>query len=786
MTSEPLDLRLAPAALAAWAAAALAVGWTPWRALVGALVLLTLALLGAGAVHRLRVPRPVRGWTERQRRELSRAVAAACLVAAAAFAVGGLRAGAVQAGPVPDLALDRAQVSLDAVVVTDPVEREGSFGPYVAVRLRVEQVTGRGATTNVASQVVAIADPAWLRVSLGDRVHASGRLQPAQGGDLAAVVIVRGAPEVVSRAGPVNRAISHVRANLREAVSVLPAAGRGLVPALVDGDDSQLPADVADDFQSSGLTHLLAVSGANLTLMLGFLLVTARWCGVRGRGLLVVGAVGVVFFVLLARPEPSVLRAAAMGVVALAGLSSGGRRRGIRALCIAVTGLVLLDPWLACSVGFLLSTVATAGILLLAPRWRDCLATWMPRPLAEAIAVPLAAQLACTPAVAAISGQVSVVGVAANMLVAPAVGPTTLLGLVAGLVALISDTLGHLVAYVAWLPAWWIVWVAERGAGLAGASVGWPVGVVGISALTLCVVGLILVLPRLLTYRSRSLACTGLLVVVVVQPVGRLGWPPDDWLMVMCDVGQGDALVLNAGSGAAVVVDAGPDPALVDRCLADLGVDTIPLVVLSHFHADHANGLPGVLDGRHVGEIVVSPLADPPDRAEAVASWAGAADIPVSVAVTEERRSVGQLSWEVIGPVDVPHAGDKTDGSEGSAANNASVVMLVDVSGHRVLLSGDAEPEEEGDILATGVDLRADVLKVSHHGSANQDADFVLATRAPLAMVSVGDDNDYGHPAAATLGLLRILGAQVYRTDQHGDIAIVERAGQLAVVTSED
>jgi len=428
--------------------------------------------------------------------------------------------------------------------------------------------------------------------------------------------------------------------------------------------------------------------------------------------------------------------------------------------------------------------VATAGILLLAPRWRDGLARWMPRPLAEAIAVPLAAQLACTPAIAAISGQVSLVSVVANMVVAPAVGPTTLLGLVAGLMAIVSDGLGHLLGYAAGVPAWWIVWVAEHGSGLAGAAMTWPVGAVSIAALTLLIGGILVVMPRLVSHRGTCLACTGLLVVVIVQPMGRLGWPPGDWLMVMCDVGQGDAMVLNAGSGAAVVVDTGVDPALVDGCLDRLEVHRVPLVVLTHFHADHAGGLPGVLEGRTVEEIQVSPLADPSAQAKEVTRLAAAAGIPVTVAVTGERRRVGRLSWQVLGPVDVPDGAGADSGSEGSAPNNASVVMLVEVDGRRLLLSGDAEPEEEEDILDSGADLRVDVFKVAHHGSANQEPDFLFATAASLAVISVGEDNDYGHPSAATLGLLRQLGAQVYRTDLHGDIAIVERAGQLAVVTS--
>ena len=777
MTREPLDLRLAPVALAAWGAAALGVGWPPGRALLGASL-----LLAASAVL-VRRGRPAGVPAARRRYAV---VAGALMAAAAALAVAGVRGQAVAAGPLPDLAQQRAFVRVEGVVTTDPVVRSGSFAPYSVVNVRVAQVAARHETPaiSVRSPVLVIGASEWTDVKLGDRVQASGRLQPARGGDLSAVLVASTPPVVKAHAGPVLQAVAAVRAGVRDAVEPLPLHQRALVPALVDGDDSALPADVVDDFSVTGLTHLLAVSGSNLTIVLAFVLVVARWSGVRARGLVVVGLAAVVFFVLLARPSPSVLRAAAMGVVALAGLSSGGRRRGVRALSLAVAGLVLLDPQLSRSLGFLLSTTATAGILLLAPPWRDSLARWLPRPLAEAVAVPMAAQVACTPVIAAISGQVSIVAVVANLLAAPAVGPATVLGLVAGLVALVSEPVATLLGRLAGLPAGWIVTLAQHGADLTGASLDWPATAAGVTVLTVACFVLVAVLPHVLASRCWTAISALTLGCLVVQPFGGLGWPPSGWVMVMCDVGQGDGMVLNAGGHTALVVDAGPDPRLIDRCLDRLGVTTVAVVVLTHFHADHVNGLPGVLDGRRVGEIETTGLRDPPDRAAAVVAWAQQAAAPVTVASAGERRTVGPLSWTVLGPLRSA-AGSSSGSEEGSAPNNASIVMLVESGGHRLLLSGDAEPEEEADILAAGVDLRADVFKVAHHGSANQDPSFVTATRASVALVSVGADNDYGHPAPQTLALLQSIGARTYRTDRHGDIAVVDRAGALTITTNE-
>ncbi|MGI8578069.1 MAG: ComEC/Rec2 family competence protein [Nocardioidaceae bacterium] len=778
MTREPLDLRLTPAALAAWSGAALGVGWSAGLAVAVTLVLLFVAVvLLLFPFMRLRFE-----W--RRAAALRRAMAAALVVGAAALAIAGLRAGEIQAGPVPWLAQQRAFVFAAAVVRSDPVLREGRFEPYVVVRLELQEVTGRGATTRVHSPVLVIGDVTWLRVHLGDHVDASGRLQVPQGSDLSAVLSAQPTPQITARAGPMYQGIARVRDGLSKAAEPLPPPERGLVPALVDGDDSQMPAEVAADFKTTGLTHLLAVSGSNLTLVLGFVLFMARWCGVRARGLAVVGAGAVVFFVLLARPEPSVLRAAAMGAVGLAGLTAGGRRRGVRAMCVAVVVLVLADPWLARSVGFLLSTAATAGILLLASSWRDALSHWLPRPLAEALAVPLAAQVVCTPVIAAISGQVSLVAVGANLLVAPAVGPTTVAGLIAGLVAMVSTTVGQLVGHVAGASAWWIIWVAQHGAGFAGASVVWPVGTAAIAALIVLCFGLVMVMPTLLRQRFACVALAIVLVAMIVRPVGRPGWPPAGWVLVMCDVGQGDGMVLNAGHQVAVVVDTGPDPKAMDSCLDGLDIHTIALVVLTHFHADHVDGLPAVLDGRSVAEIEVSPLASPPYQAEAVTAWAHDAGVPTTIAVPGEQRRVGELRWRVLGPWTSTVSGGVA-GADGYGPNNASVVMLVEVRGIKILLSGDAEPEEEDDILSTGADLGVDVFKVAHHGSANQDPAFVFATHARLALISVGANNDYGHPSPHTLGLLRELGAKPYRTDQDGDIAVIDRNGQLSVLTTK-
>jgi competence protein ComEC len=240
---------------------------------------------------------------------------------------------------------------------------------------------------------------------------------------------------------------------------------------------------------------------------------------------------------------------------------------------------------------------------------------------------------------------------------------------------------------------------------------------------------------------------------MVVRPP-TIGWPPDGWVLVACDVGQGDGLALRAGPRAAVVVDAGPDPVVMDACLDRLGVRSVPLLVLTHFHADHADGVAGVLEGRDVGLVEGTSLLEP-------------------------IAGVGEVSLQVVWPPPDPPAGD---GSE-SAPNNASVVLVAEVRGVRILLTGDVEPSAQA-ALARGLpDLRVDVLKVPHHGSRHQDLDWLTSLGARLALVSVGEDNDYGHPAPELLAALGAAGARVWRTDVSGDVVVVVTDGEVGVVT---
>ncbi|MEO6205874.1 MAG: ComEC/Rec2 family competence protein, partial [Mycobacteriales bacterium] len=756
-TSGPLDLRLALPAMAAWITAWLARGVPPGWLAGAATVLAVVAVL---VLRR------------------SPLVAAVLVCTAAAGLAVAARSEVRTTGPVSRLAATGSAAVLEVVLSDDPHLSAGGRRDVVVAPVRVRQVDAAGESTRVrVSALVLSTDRRWLTLLPSQRVRVEGRLRPAERGDRAAALLsARGPPVVLSGPTAVQRVAGRLRAGLRAAAAPLPAGERGLLPGLVVGDVSRLDPRLREDFRITGLTHLVAVSGTNVAVVVGAALLLARALGLGLIAGPLLSSLALAGFVILARPSPSVVRAAVMGVVGLVALVSGSRRSALPSLSGAVLVLVLLDPPLAAAPGFALSVLATAGLIVLAPGWTASLSRWMPLWVAAALAVPAAAQLACGPVIVAISGTLGVLSVPANLLAAPAVAPATVLGVLAALAAPVSLPLAQGLAWLAYLPTAWLVRIARTGADVPGAGIGWPGGVSGGLLMAAASGGLLAVLARRAPRRALAAAVVGVLVAVVGLRTAAPAWPPPGWLVVACEVGQGDAVVLRAGPGQAVLVDAGPDPRAIDHCLRRLGITSVPMLLLTHMHADHVDGLPGVLR-RPVGLIQVGPLDEPAQQADEVTRRASAAHVPIERARVGEVRELGPLRWRLLAPGRI-YQGTSSD------PNNESLVLRLEVGGLVVLLTGDVEPTAQSDLLASGQDLRADVLKVPHHGSAHQLPAFLEAVAPRVALTSVGADNTYGHPSAKTLDLLTGRGARSYRTDQDGDIAITSSGGGLRVVGS--
>jgi len=576
-----------------------------------------------------------------------------------------------------------------------------------------------------------------------------------------------------------------LRQGLKKALVGTSRQAHGLVPGLALGDSSDLDTGIHDDMQAAGLTHLIAVSGSNVTLLLVVVLFLIRKFSQR-RIVIYGGALlALIAFVIIVRPQPSVIRAAVMGVVALIAGFTKQRQAAVPALAVTIVILIAIDPWLAVSYGFALSVVATGALLFWAKRvfyfLDQRLSQRIPQWLLEVLAITVCAQVGVFPIMVALGSTISLASIPANMIAVPLATPAMLLGILAALLAVFWSSAAHGVAILAAAPAQAIATVAHVAASVTWLRIAWPHGLIGVGlALGVMVLGMHAKLQwsQLDAMAQGSMASIVVcLIVLIVHPPQspERSWLKQEWLMVQCNVGQGDGAVIRTGNHQAIVVDVGPDDVAMNRCLTDLGITTIPLLVLTHFHADHVGGLQSVLHNRHIGQVMVSPLFDPPAMAQFVRSTLGAAHITPHVLTAGAQIQIGEVHLECLWP-------SRLLLGQGSDPNNASVVLLVTAKQASILLTGDVEPPAQDAIRAAYPNLQIDVLKIAHHGSRNQSEAFATRLHSKIAFISVGLNNDYGHPARETISLYELAGAHIWRTDQQGSLALVRNGNHLGVV----
>ncbi|BBG03488.1 hypothetical protein PSA01_19370 [Pseudonocardia saturnea] len=782
----PPDLRLVPAALATWAAILCGLLGGPAGGIAAALgastVVITVLLRGRISA-RAAAPGSIV------------LAAGGCAVVAAVLVTG--HASALAAHPLRESAARGAAAEVRVVLSDDPRILRGPGGGGESGSARaialvpaelVAATAGDGSWTTGGKVLLLAPAATWAGLLPGQEVSAAGLLAPAQRPDLTVAVLrVRGAPQDIGPPPWWQTIAGGLRDGLRDgSLATLPEGPAGLLPGLAIGDTrSQLP-EIEQDFRTAGLAHLVAVSGSNVTVVTGAVLLLLRGFRVDPRIAAAAAMLALVGFVVLARPSPSVLRAGVMGAIVLLALAVGRARSALPALSAAVLGLLLAGPALAVDAGFALSVVATGALVLLAPGWSAALRRrGVPPGPAEALVVPVVAAFATAPLLAGLNGRIGLVTVVANLLAAPAVAPATVLGVLGAVLSAVSADATRWCTWAAGPFVRWLVLVGDRAAAVPGAEVPWPAGTAG----ALLLAGILLALlamgrvPRLRAVLIALLV--GVLIVLVPTRFVPPGWPPAGWRVVACDVGQGDALVLATGvPGHVVLVDTGPTDDAVDVCLDRLGVRVIDLVVITHLHADHDGGLGGALRGRGVGGVAVGPVREPASGMRELARVADRSGAPVVGLARGAELRWPELELRVVGPV---HPPSSVDGEDGTAVNDGSLVLHAATPAGSVLLTGDIEIAAQDDLIASGGDLRADVLKLPHHGSAKFAPTLVDAVQPRAALVSSGNGNTYGHPNPELVDRLQRTGVMVARTDRSGDLAVTGTdPAELTVVARGD
>lgn len=695
-----------------------------------------------------------------------------------------------------------AQVTIRGVVV----DRPDILGDQQQLRVRASRVSSVDVDAEVEGDLLVSlgADP---RYRYGDEISVSGDLVPPPrfpSFDYQSILARRGIHSLIRRPdihlltrGQGNWLRAHIYSfKDRVAVTItriLPMPQSALLAGMLVGDESGIPTSLEEAFRTTGTSHIVVISGWNVAVLAG--LVIVLFGPLTGRRVSLWLALAVVAgYTVLVGADPSVVRAAIMGGLTLLALLAGRQTLAWNSLALAAIAMTLIDPFMLWDLGFQLSFAATLGIILFQPPLKRLsnrgLARlglvgrlWLTRLVSELILVTFSAQLLVVPILVYRLGELSLITLPANLIVLPA--QTILLGLgaMATMGGLVWLPLGQLLGWLAWPFLTYTIVAVEKLAQLPGAMVPVPHITPGLlllyyaTALSAAVVaGWESDRRRQVWLRARraapahvSIFALALLAILTWAAVFSL---PDGRLHVhFLDVGQGDAILIYSPTGKRVLIDGGEDGptllSLVDRRLP-FWSRRLDALIATHGDVDHVGGLHAAFGHYRVATVLDAGFDSDSDLAGRWARGvidAGARRVTAAAGMVVDLGDGAYL--EVLHPPAGAHNPDWSD-------NDGSVVVRLVFDQVAMLLPGDLERDGERSLLAAGYDLHSAVLKVAHHGAATATGETFLDAVSPsLAVISVGASNRYNHPAGATLRRLEDRQSAVWRTDEVDTIEVV-------------
>ena len=756
------DLRMLTPALIGWLTCALAISLHPGTVVIVGCVFACLVLVSVLIIY----PRARGG------NVLAAVVIAAVMLVA--FALG-------------EAQRNQAVVekAVDSEVVAD-IRLSKTFSP--GLRSINSQLLGINGTalSHGGTPLRVVGAPLTQRAPLGSTLRVSGYLQRASPGERSGwVLIIREGATQVTPPGWFLSGTDALRVGFLERSLERPGDGGRLLPGLALGDTSAVDAGLVEAMRATSLSHLVAVSGANCAIVVALVVAVVA---LLGGGLWIRMAAGILAlagFVVLVTPEPSIIRASIMASIVLFFLATARPVRGIPVLGLSVLILLALDPWLALDFAFALSVVATGGILLLTGPVTERLSVVMPPALALVIALPLAAQIACGPILILLNPIIPVWAVVANAVAAPAAPLATIVGMMAALAGPLFPALADLLVGIAWWPS---AFIAATGRSLADseiATLAWPPGWWG--ALTMGLMsyaGIAAILLSSARHRRwrRVLGAVSLSTVVIVlvsfsvpNLITRAS-VPGNWSIAQCDVGQGDSLVLRS-EGQVALIDTGGNAQRLNKCLDFLGIDGLDIAIITHFDLDHVGGWRALT--ARVDRVWIGSNSD--QKEIDIAQSLAQSGAKVQQVVAGDSAVVGKYRLDVVWPVAAAFSEPGNDSSVVVALSSQSSCEEC-FSG---LFLGDLGEKPQRILQGRQRFSPVDVVKVGHHGSADQFEGLYQALGAKIGLIGVGSENTYGHPTDSALAMLVASGTVPLRSDVLGMVVLAKNDAGEIVVWSE-
>lgn len=575
---------------------------------------------------------------------------------------------------------------------------------------------------------------------------------------------------------------------------LLPREHFGIILGMVIGDTFYISDEIEDAFKNSGITHLLAVSGSNVSYII---LVTKflfdKIFGKRISNYITI--VMVILFIFISGATPSVVRAGVMAIILIMSEILSKQPSILSTIATSAIIILIYNPITICDVGFILSFGGTLGIILL----NDSIKNYFTKKFSilennkvfifflDIFTVTISAQIILLPVMCYYFNTISIISIFTNLLVGPFVGIITILGLIMYVLSLISISLAQVVSYSLYILVSIIILISKLCSKIPYANLLLPTPTLYIVIIYyLMVFKLFCKISH--THNAMLKKCINILIILLVVIIIILNVLPKDYIEVnMIDVGQGDSILVKTNNYNILVDGGGSENSNYDvgnqilvPYLLDNTNGIIDIMFISHFHEDHAEGCISVLEKLKVRKIIIGPQPKNTELLLEVLQIAKEKKIPIIDLKEGDRIILDNVKFEMISPKKIIDNND---------LNNNSMVIRMKYVETEMLFTGDIEKEAESSIIEKittrnkEYKLNVDILKVAHHGSkTSSSAKFLEKIKPKIAIISLGKNNKFGHPNEEVIKRLEELHCEILRTDESGEISLkIYKTGKIKI-----